>query len=71
MMPDDRSWDAGSWEGSRRAQLRRSLRLSVRERLEVMESLSETAAELARAGASKRNAEPRPGGDSQPGSTGR
>jgi hypothetical protein len=66
MMSDDRSWEAGSWEGSRRAQLRRSLRLSVRERLEVMESLTETAAGLARAGASNRE-----GRESQPGSAGR
>ena len=49
MNGDRRAWEAGTWEGSRRAQLRRALQLSVRERLEVLETLSETSVELARA----------------------
>lgn len=41
--PRDKDWDAASWEGSRRAQLRDSLRLTVRERLEALETLAETS----------------------------
>lgn len=41
--PDDKVWDTATWEGSRRAQLRQSLRLSVRERLQALESLAETS----------------------------
>lgn len=39
-------WEAASWEGSRRAQIRRSLRLTVRERLEALEALTETSERL-------------------------
>ena len=51
----DRPWEAGTWEGARRAQLRRALRLSVRERLEIMVALTETAARLAELGAATRS----------------
>lgn len=44
--PDAEGWDAATWEGSRRAQLRRSLRLTVRERLEELEALTETSERL-------------------------
>lgn len=50
----DGNWDAATWKGARRAQLRRSLRLSVRERLEIMEALSETAARLSELSAEAR-----------------
>jgi CRISPR-associated protein Csx17 len=45
--PDDSGWDAATWEGSRRAQLHRSLGLSVRERLEALETLAESSERLA------------------------
>jgi hypothetical protein len=41
-------WSAATWEGSRRAQIRRTLRLTVRERLEALEALTETSERLAR-----------------------
>jgi|GEM_PF-1955462 len=40
-------WSNATWEGSRRAQLRAALTLTVRERLLVMEQLSELGARLA------------------------
>jgi len=39
----DDPWEATTWEGSRREQLRRALRLTLRERLEALEELSELA----------------------------
>lgn len=39
-MTDEAAWEAGTWEGSRRAQLRRALRLTVRERLLALEELA-------------------------------
>ena len=42
-------WEAATWEGARRVQLRRALRCSVRERLEAMEALAETSEQLLRA----------------------
>ncbi len=42
-----RHWSAATWEGSRRAQIRRALRLTVRERLENLEALTETSEALA------------------------
>lgn len=44
---NDSAWEAATWEGSRRAQLRRALELTVRQRLEALEALSETSASLA------------------------
>ncbi|HSH27329.1 MAG TPA: type I-U CRISPR-associated protein Csx17, partial [Wenzhouxiangella sp.] len=46
-MSEERSWEAASREGSRKAQLRRALRLSVEERLQELETLTETARALA------------------------
>ena len=46
----ERGWEAATWEGSRREQLRRSLRLTVRERLEALEALAEAGARLAEVG---------------------
>lgn len=40
-------WDAATWEGSRRAQIRRGLRLTARERLQALEDLAETSERLA------------------------
>lgn len=48
-MSDDR-WEVGTWEGSRRAQLRRALRLTVRQRLQLMEELTASANRLAAVG---------------------
>lgn len=45
MRPDD-PWEAATWEGARRARIRRALDLTVRERLEIMESLAETSDRL-------------------------
>ena len=47
-MSDQSGWEAGTWEGARRAGLRRALRLSVRERLQALEALAETSERLAR-----------------------
>jgi CRISPR-associated protein Csx17 len=46
----DSDWAAATWEGSRRAQLRRALSLTVRQRLEVLESLSEASDHIAEIG---------------------
>ena len=51
---NDPAWEAATWEGNRRAQLRRALRRTVRERLEALEALSETSARLAALGRAAR-----------------
>ena len=43
----DAGWETATWEGSRRAQLRAALALTVRERLEALEDLAELAQRLA------------------------
>ena len=43
----DASWESATWEGSRRVQLRAALALTVRERLQALEALSELAKRLA------------------------
>ena len=43
----DTSWETATWEGSRRAQLRSALALTVRERLQALEALAELAQRLA------------------------
>ena len=45
-MSSSSDWDAATWEGSRRAQIRRNLRLTVRERLAALEELAETSQRL-------------------------
>ena len=40
---DDKSWDNATWEGSRKAQLRASLKLTPKQRFEALEELAETA----------------------------
>ena len=40
-------WESTTWEGSRRAQLRAALALTVRERLQAVEELAELARRLA------------------------
>jgi hypothetical protein len=48
--PDEEvGWEAGTWEGSRRLQLRRALKLTVRERLQALEALAETSDRLSEA----------------------
>ncbi|MCW9047314.1 MAG: hypothetical protein OQK46_04485 [Gammaproteobacteria bacterium] len=42
------SWENASWEGSRRAMIRQSLKLTVRERLQALENLIETSQKLAK-----------------------
>jgi hypothetical protein len=41
-------WGPGSWEGSRREQLRRARELTVRERLEALEDLARLSERLQR-----------------------
>ena len=41
------SWDNATWEGRRRAMIRKSLKLTVRERLQALEDLAETSHKLA------------------------
>ena len=40
-------WETATWDGSRRAQLRVALTLTVRERLQALEELAELARRLA------------------------
>lgn len=47
-MSSNPDWSTATWEGSRRAQIRRNLQLTVRERLEALEDLTETSDRLAR-----------------------
>ncbi|MGB5329142.1 MAG: hypothetical protein WBO58_13050 [Gammaproteobacteria bacterium] len=42
-----RNWENATWEGSRRAMIRTSLRLSARERLQALENLHKTSQRLA------------------------
>lgn len=44
----EQSWNNATWEGSRRAMIRQSLKLTVRERLQALEDISETSQKLAR-----------------------
>jgi hypothetical protein len=53
---DDATWASGTWEGSRREQLRRSLALSVRDRLQALENLAQAAGALNAAGARNESA---------------
>jgi hypothetical protein len=43
---DDIDWSLTTWEGSRRAQLRHALALTLRERMEAMEGMADTARRL-------------------------
>jgi hypothetical protein len=45
--PKDIDWSLTTWEGSRRAQLRRALELTLRERLEAAEGLADVARRFA------------------------
>ncbi len=40
---DEIDWSLTTWEGSRRAQLRHALTLTLRERMEAMEGLADVA----------------------------
>ena len=50
-MTDDKQqdWDNATWEGSRKAQLRKSLKLSPKERFKALETFAETSNWLASA----------------------
>jgi hypothetical protein len=41
------AWETATWEGSRRAQVRAALALTVRERLQALQDLAELAERLA------------------------
>lgn len=41
-------WETATWEGSRREQLRRSLQLTLRERIQAIEDMQEVSDALAR-----------------------
>ena len=41
--PEDFDWSLTTWEGARRAQLRHALRLTLRERLQVLDDMNEVA----------------------------
>jgi hypothetical protein len=67
---EDIDWSLTTWEGSRRAQLRRALTLTLRERLEAMEGLAEIARRFQEIRARGGFATPLPGGETLlPGST--
>lgn len=42
----DDAWHTTTWEGNRRAQLHRSLKLTLRERLQAVEDMAEMARRL-------------------------
>lgn len=42
-IPDDIDWSLTTWEGVRREQLRRALRLTLRERLQGVEDMADLA----------------------------
>lgn len=43
----NKTWDAASWDGSRRVQLRAALAMTLRERFQALEELTELAQRLA------------------------
>ena len=43
----EQEWGNANWEGSRRAMIRKSLKLTVRERLQALEDMVETSQKLA------------------------
>jgi hypothetical protein len=43
---DDIDWSQTTWEGSRRAQLRQALRLTLRERMAAVEGLADVSRRL-------------------------
>jgi hypothetical protein len=45
---EDFDWGVASWEGSRRAQVRRWMSLTVRERLEMLEDMARFARRMER-----------------------
>ena len=44
----EQDWGNASWEGSRRAMIRKSPKLTVRERLQALEDMVETSQKLAK-----------------------
>ena len=52
---DDIDWSLTTWVGARREQVRRWLRLSVRERLEAVDRMGRTAEMLQRIGSRTRS----------------
>ncbi len=44
--PAEQTWGNATWEGSRRAMIRQSLKLTVRERLKSLEDLTVTSQKL-------------------------
>ena len=51
----EQNWGNASWEGSRRAMIRKSLKLTVRERLQALEDLAETSQKLVNLKTSDKN----------------
>ncbi len=47
MKNNQQSWDNATWDGSRIAQLKRSLQLTAKQRFEALEDFSETSEWLA------------------------
>ena len=45
----EQDWESATWEGSRRAMIRRALKLTVRQRLQILEDMCITSRALARA----------------------
>ena len=43
----DQDWEAATWEGSRRVQLRAALAMTLRQRFQALEELTELAQRLA------------------------
>jgi len=64
----DIDWSVTTWEGSRRAQLRHALKLTLRERLEAAEGLADVARRFAEMRA-RGEFTPAPGGTARPQAT--
>lgn len=60
---DDKDWRSATWEGSRRAQLRRSLELTPMQRLQALEDLTEVSRWLSDAGERHRDTAPEEDGN--------
>jgi hypothetical protein len=56
----DELWDETTWDGNRRAQLRRALELTLRERLQAVEDMAEVAERFRQMRARDRKLEPEP-----------
>jgi hypothetical protein len=67
--PSEQNWDNATWLGSRRAMIRQSLKLSVRQRLQALEDLCATSQALANLKQTGRSIKEPAGGYTSPATT--